>query len=151
MCGFFVSITKHRLSDDVKSSILRDLHARGPDATGIEELYFNHKFITFIHSRLSIINPDSKFNQPLAGDSSLIAYNGMLYNYRQLLHHDDSITSPDPNTSCSDTKVLLDFLDANSTNLLNKLYGMFAFVYLSRKTQSLSIVRDQSGIKPLFI
>src|SRR5687768_13524569 len=62
------------------------LKFRGPDHTGTSEL--NHKNLSgrLFHYRLSIIDLDSRSNQPMKSGSGKcqLIFNGEIYNYLQL-------------------------------------------------------------------
>ena len=53
---------------------------RGPDANGI----FCENDITISHDRLSIIDLNSRSNQPMKFRNYIISFNGEIYNYREL-------------------------------------------------------------------
>ena len=53
---------------------------RGPDANGI----FYDSDLTMSHDRLSIIDLNSRANQPMKFKNYVISFNGEIYNYREL-------------------------------------------------------------------
>ena len=116
---------------------------RGPDADGV----LRRGNSVLGHRRLSIIDLSSESNQPfLSADGRLaIAFNGEIYNYRELKRELDR-----PWRTGSDTEVLLAAYEAWGTECLHRLQGMFAFVIHDRGTDELFIARDRMGIKPLY-
>ena len=83
MCGIFgcVSINGEKLDKDSIIKATNSLSHRGPDDFGIEKL----DNVLIGHRRLSII--DLKTNaakQPVTDLNSILAYNGMIYNFKEL-------------------------------------------------------------------
>lgn len=116
---------------------------RGPDNSGI----YNYKNTYLAHNRLSIIDLRKIANQPMfSGDGkNVLVFNGEIYNYNQL---STAFTKLD---LLSDTEVLLYCLKRYGIDeTLKKIEGMFAFGYLNKKENLLTIARDRSGIKPLY-
>jgi asparagine synthase (glutamine-hydrolysing) len=72
-----------------------------------------------------------------------IAFNGEIYNYRELAHRVGARLR-----SQSDTEVLLELLGGHGSRALPLLRGMFAFAYWNG--DELLLVRDRLGIKPLY-
>ena len=85
MCGIFGFKLKRSLNDnDLNKSLkcLNLLKHRGPDNQGY---YFDKKNGVFLgHTRLSIIDLSEKSNQPFIKDNLVIAYNGEVYNYKEI-------------------------------------------------------------------
>jgi len=77
-----------------------------------------------------------------------IIYNGEIYNYRELKRELEGLG--ETFTSQSDTEVLLRFFARWGVDGLRKLNGIFAFAVWDRDERSLTLVRDQIGIKPLY-
>ena len=69
MCGILGSISNNKF--DFNNGIKSMVH-RGPDFSDT----FNYKNITLCHSRLSIIDLDSKSNQPFTIGNHTIVFNG---------------------------------------------------------------------------
>jgi asparagine synthase (glutamine-hydrolysing) len=81
-------------------------------------------------------------------DGSAIAYNGELYNFREI----KSVLEGQGErfTSHSDTEVLLAALAKWHKDCLPRLDGMFAFAYYEPQTGSVLLARDIFGEKPLY-
>ena len=74
MCGIYYTNVKY--SDDIVADKLNTINHRGPDNSTI----LKKKNMVFGHNRLSIIDTDSRANQPFQyGDITLI-FNGEIYN-----------------------------------------------------------------------
>ncbi|MGD2109245.1 MAG: asparagine synthase (glutamine-hydrolyzing) [Phycisphaerae bacterium] len=118
---------------------------RGPDDHG----YFKDESVGLGHRRLSVIDL-STGHQPMFSpdESSVIVYNGEIYNYRELR---DSLEQRGHTfQTASDTEVLLRLCDVEGPNALTELNGMFAFAVYDRRERSLFLARDRIGIKPLY-
>lgn len=145
MCGITGYITLSNNAPDLKENLeaaTQSLLSRGPDnqATNFDNS------IGLGHTRLSIIDTSNKANQPMTDRSGryTLIFNGEIYNYRELAN----ALTVDFN-STSDTEVLLYLLIKEGEECLHKLNGFFAFAFYDSKEESLLIVRDRMGIKPL--
>jgi len=148
MCGFVGQINFDK-EDFVKEQNIRKMldtivH-RGPD----ENRTFISKQFGIGFARLSIIDLEDG-SQPMLDNSEnfVIAFNGEIYNYRQLrkeLENKGVVF----NTN-SDTEVLLELYKNEGLNCLQRLRGMFAFSIYDIPNKTLTIARDHFGIKPLY-
>lgn len=119
---------------------------RGPDSSGL----WHQGRVAFGHRRLKIIDLSEKAQQPMV-DSALgltIAFNGCIYNYPELRKtlQDKGYTF----FSTGDTEVILKGFHCWGKNVVNHLNGMFAFAIWEREKETLHLVRDRLGIKPLY-
>ena len=83
MCGIFGSVALFGERPNINSinKAIDRLSHRGPDDFGIEKL----DNVILCHRRLSIIDLDtSAAKQPVKDINSLLAFNGMIYNFRKL-------------------------------------------------------------------
>ena len=119
---------------------------RGPDGSGQHDLQAGDLSLWLGHQRLAIIDLTDSGAQPMqAADGSRLAFNGEVYNFRQLQQEHGA--APQSN---SDAAVLLDLLTRRGMQALPLVRGMFAFAYWSAREQALYLVRDRFGIKPLY-
>lgn len=146
MCGIAGIIYKRKDNWDFEKfqkSVMLMSH-RGPDHFGI----YKNQNIGLFHFRLSILDLDSRSNQPFFTDfsSGVIVYNGEVYNYKELayLHRIQQKTT-------SDTEVLIKIIEQNGVNSIESWEGIFAFAYLDRNSNKVIFARDRFGIKPLYI
>ncbi len=152
MCGI-LGIIATKKDEDIANHFavaLEKLSHRGPNLQTSEVTIINNTTIILGHARLSVIDLTSDASQPMTtsdGRYSII-FNGEIYNYlelRKLLDENGYLF----NTK-SDTEVLLAAWATWGKACLDRVIGMFAFVILDRKYQTISLVRDCFGIKPLF-
>lgn len=124
------------------------LYHRGPDAGGVWVEATSG--IALAHRRLAVIDLSPAAAQPMvsADGRYVITYNGEIYNYQALAAELRASGHVPP--SGGDTAVLLTALAAWGPAItLPKLKGMFAFALWDRKERSLTLARDQLGVKPL--
>ncbi len=145
MCGIIGQINVQGQQDFSLS--LKKLHHRGPDGSGEWKNVSGNVYLG--HTRLAILEPTPAGSQPM-GDASQkfnITFNGEIYNHlklRKLL--------PDINwRGNSDTETLLELLAVKGLEALPLLKGMFAFALYNSEDNSVLLVRDRLGIKPLWI
>ncbi len=131
------------------STMIERIAHRGPDACALQEIVRPHYSVTLAHARLSIIDLTSAANQPFATDSLTLAYNGELYNYREL--RDELIAQGASFATRSDTEVVLEAWRHWGTSALARFRGMFAFAVHDSASGDLTLVRDPLGIKPLYV
>ncbi|NOV04034.1 asparagine synthase (glutamine-hydrolyzing) [Paenibacillus planticolens] len=132
-------------------SILEDmtesLHLRGPDASGT----WISQHCALGHRRLSVMDPENGA-QPMIrkqGDYTYtIVYNGELYNAPEL-KKELELRGHHFRTTC-DTEVLLVAFMEWGRACVDRLNGIFAFAAWDDQEQSLFLVRDRLGVKPLF-
>ncbi|HZH63445.1 MAG TPA: asparagine synthase (glutamine-hydrolyzing) [Flavisolibacter sp.] len=120
----------------------------GPDDEGI---YTDPEYpVVFGHRRLSLIDLSPGGHQPMryADDQLIITYNGELYNYLQL--KEDLKRMGFVFKSTSDTEVILAAFSAWGVMAFKRFAGMFAFALFDRQNNTVYLVRDQTGIKPLY-
>jgi len=153
MCGFAGFIDHAgRIADPASAlSVMSAAIAhRGPDGEGS---YFEPRCgIGLAHRRLAIIDRTAAAAQPMPSPSGrwMIAYNGELWNHRELRQELNSAgASVGPSTG--DTATLAALLDARGVEAaLPDMDGMFAFAALDLRDRVLWLVRDRFGVKPCF-
>jgi asparagine synthase (glutamine-hydrolysing) len=120
----------------------------GPDDEGI---YISEKHhLVFGHRRLSLIDLSAAGHQPMsyADERYYITYNGELYNYIEL--KDELLNAGCYFNTNSDTEVILAAFSVWGPQAFSKFSGMFAFALFDRETENVYLVRDPSGIKPMY-
>jgi asparagine synthase (glutamine-hydrolysing) len=120
----------------------------GPDDEGFYTDELAH--LTFGHRRLSIIDLTSSGHQPMQYMQGryTITYNGELYNYLDLKKQLTILNCTF--LTQTDTEVIIAAFATWGELAFNKLQGMFAFAIWDKQAQQLYLVRDATGIKPLY-
>lgn len=149
MCGIIGYIDFDKNSNaDVLKKMTDSLHHRGPDDSGILDEEFNNCKVGFGHRRLSILDLSSHGHQPMTFMNLSIVYNGEVYNFKEIreqLEKEHYVFNSD-----SDTEVLLKGWHCWGEDLIQKLNGMFALAVLDRTNQTVTLLRDRAGVKPLY-
>jgi asparagine synthase (glutamine-hydrolysing) len=125
------------------------LRHRGPDRAG---LWTSHdRRVTMAFRRLAIIDLSSAADQPMASnDGSLrLVCNGEIYNH-EALRKELIAEGCRFHTANSDTEVILNAYAHWGIESVSRLRGMFAFALWDAARQSLWLVRDRAGVKPLY-
>jgi asparagine synthase (glutamine-hydrolysing) len=147
MCGVFALLLKRPLgSKDLAlgRAGTEALAHRGPDACG--EWYDADAGVYLGHRRLSIMDLGPGGAQPMMRGPQVIAFNGEIYNFRELKH--EIKLRGHSFTSRSDTEVLLAGLAEWGETALDRIDGMFAFVHWDGSEALIAV--DAFGEKPLY-
>jgi asparagine synthase (glutamine-hydrolysing) len=148
MCGIAGVVGKKDLvsAKNEVGLMQKALQHRGPNDAGIEAW----DLAVLGHRRLSILDLSLAGHQPmLSPDGELgIVFNGAIYNFLNLR---DELQSNGYNfKSQTDTEVLLHgFREWGIDKLVEKIEGMFAFALWDNRHETLYLVRDRLGVKPL--
>ena len=101
------------------------------------------------HRRLSLLDLSSAGHQPMSWkDRYVISFNGEVYNFQSIRSELEQYGHRF--RTQSDTEVILAAYEQWGTLSFAKLEGMFAFALWDKVEQQLLLVRDPSGIKPLY-
>ena len=147
MCGIFgflINNQNHNINNLINKMSNSILH-RGPDSQGS---YIGNKFVLGIN-RLQIIDlitgdqPIESFNK-----KNIIVFNGEIYNYLEL--REELISKGYFFKTKTDTEVVVNIFQEYGIDGFAKLNGMFSFAILNKDEESIIIVRDRFGIKPLY-
>lgn len=146
MCGLIAAFTNVPEPDIAVRQALQRMARRGPDAEGM----WAEGGAVLGHRRLAILDLDPRAAQPMHSNCGryVIAYNGEIYNFRELRSQREA--AGDLFRTTSDTEVLLALFAAEGEAMLPKLRGMFAFVIWDRLAKRAFAARDPYGIKPLY-
>ena len=146
MCGITGGVGVSAPSKLLLDAQLKSIEHRGPDDTGS---YLNQG-ISLGMCRLAIVEIASG-KQPAsdASEKINIVWNGEIYNYRELrseleqrgIHCRDS----------SESEVVINLYLEFGLDFINKLNGMFAIAIHDARDNSLHLIRDRMGKKPLWI
>ena len=148
MCGVFGLFVSGSIDVEKTHSFLLDgiksVHHRGPDNTGHQTFENCH----LAHSRLAIVDLDSRSNQPFSIGDFHMVYNGEVFNHQELREELENegvkfITN-------SDTEVVLRAYIAWGSQCFSKFNGMWVLLIYNSIEKSLVVSRDRFGQKPLF-
>lgn len=148
IAGYYRYATAPGATADVETG-LRMVDAithRGPDDGGL--LAMDRLLLGF--RRLSILDLSPDGHQPMTDEHEecWIVFNGEIYNFGEL--RTELEAAGHRFRSRTDTEVILRGYLQWGGNVAQRLNGMFAFVLYDRRDESLWLVRDPIGIKPLF-
>jgi asparagine synthase (glutamine-hydrolysing) len=138
MCGIAGALNQPA-SENVKRMVEKIIH-RGPDGNGVQ----NFERGTLGHARLAILDVEGGI-QPMGYEDTWIAFNGEIYNYREL--QKKYLPEQKLNTH-SDTEVLLHLYRKLGVDFVYLLDGMFAFAIYQNGEYFMA--RDPLGIKPIY-
>jgi asparagine synthase (glutamine-hydrolysing) len=146
MCGIVGGVGASAPSALLLDAQLKSIEHRGPDDTGT---YLNQG-VSLGMCRLAIVEIAAG-KQPAsdASEKINIVWNGEIYNYRELrseleqrgVHCRDS----------SESEVVINLYLEFGLDFINKLNGMFAIAIHDARDNSLHLIRDRMGKKPLWI
>ena len=147
MCGIAGEVNFRRSPDSSGVKAMTDaIEHRGPDAAG----FMSSGPIAFGHRRLSILDPQSRSDQPMSDRTGrfVIVYNGEIYNYADLKHELER--RGERFLTTGDTEVLLTAYKVWGAACMDRLNGMFAFAIWDNEKRQLFAARDRFGEKPLY-
>ena len=142
----FSAVLQHRGPDDNGWLTLqqgRILRGRGAPASGPAD-------VLLLHRRLSILDLSEGGWQPMSTRDGRfhVTFNGEIYNYLEL-RRELEILGHCFESQC-DTEVLLASYAQWGANAFRRFVGMFAFGLVDSRENTLVLVRDFFGIKPLY-
>ena len=146
MCGISGGVGPSAPNKLLLDAQLKSIEHRGPDDKGT---YLNQG-ISLGMCRLAIVEiADGKQPASDASEKIHIVWNGEIYNYRDLryeleqhgVHCRDS----------SESEVVINLYLEFGLEFINKLNGMFAIAIHDSRDESLHLIRDRMGKKPLWI
>ncbi|MFA6321527.1 MAG: asparagine synthase (glutamine-hydrolyzing) [Candidatus Omnitrophota bacterium] len=148
MCGIagIFNLSGKPVSQRVLKDMTDAVRHRGPDGEG----FYTNGHIGLGHRRLSIIDLSPLGKQPMetADGKFVVAYNGEIYNFRELRAELENLGNRF--RSKTDSEVLLYAYAQWGVGCLDRLNGMFAFAIWDNIKKELFLARDRYGIKPLY-
>ncbi|HIC87553.1 MAG TPA: asparagine synthase (glutamine-hydrolyzing) [Aquificae bacterium] len=149
MCGIagFIDFTK-KSDKNLLVKMTDTLYHRGPDDKGYSFYSFEKCNIGLGHRRLSILDLTFNGHQPMSFDNLEIVYNGEVYNFKEIRKELESYGYKFK--SNSDTEVILKAYHKWGIDAVSKFNGMFAIAIYDKKNQKLTLIRDRTGVKPLY-
>ena len=149
MCGIAGLIQLDKSFFFENKNIFKLMNNRGPDDKGFyENKNLNYK-IQLFHSRLRIIDDNTRSNQPYKFKNYVMIYNGELYNYREIRNKLKKFNYKFSTTS--DTEVFIKAYDKWGEKCFEMFDGMWSVCIYDTKKDELILSRDIFGEKPLYI
>lgn len=152
MCGITGLLetgSQNRDNASLLEAMTAALASRGPDGRG--HWHDPSAGVFLGHTRLSIVDTSSAGSQPMHAASSRfsLTYNGEIYNCNELRREIES--DGHVFRGHSDTEVLLEAINKwGIESATARLNGIFAFAVWDHQQRSLTLCRDQLGVKPLY-
>ena len=149
MCGFLAYYSITEIDDQKFKNACSKLNHRGPDSEGY--WFSDDKKKAFGFKRLSIIDPNPDSDQPMFDEKkeNLILFNGEIYNYLEI--KEELLNLGVKFRTKSDTEVILEgYKKFGIVDLHKRLRGMFSILIFDLKKNTTYILRDLSGMKPLY-
>ena len=148
MCGISAYIGNQKISDTVIQNTIKALNHRGPDANGVYKGIINNSNIILIHNRLTILDLNTRANQPFNYENAFLIYNGEIYNYIEL--RKELILLGHKFITNSDTEVVSHALSEWGVEAFKKFEGMWSLIWFNKSLNQIIISRDRFGEKPLY-
>jgi asparagine synthase (glutamine-hydrolysing) len=153
ICGFF-EMNHHNdklYRQKTISEMTNTLIHRGPDDFG----YWHHpeNGLSLGHRRLSIVDLSSHGHQPMKSKSGqfMLVFNGEIYNHISLRKEISNLNTKILWRGHSDTETLLACIEIwGVEKTIQKCSGMFAIAIYDNKENTIYLVRDRMGEKPLY-
>jgi len=140
-----------RDSAEPLEAMLQQMVPRGPDDSGSAEIHPRAGGLLRLGARrLAIQDLSPAGHQPMEDPvtGSWLVFNGEIYNFTELRYELESRGCRF--RSRGDTEVLLAGYREWGEGVIERLRGMFAFALWDPARQTLLVVRDRLGIKPLY-
>lgn len=133
----------------VDSASITVLKEKRKDAIVLQEP--SVRTFAFAHRRLSIIDLSVAAAQPMqsANKSITVLFNGEIYNHTEI-RAELIEKGYQFRTDHSDTETIIYAYEAWGIDCINKFRGMFSIALWDEKKDTLWLIRDRIGIKPLY-
>lgn len=148
MCGIAGYFGSRPPDEAAVRLTLERMRLRGPDRQRAVRLDAGGgRTALLLHSRLSIVDLDSRSDQPMTRADATVVFNGELYNHPELRRDLESLG--ETFSTRSDTEVLLACWRRYGERCLDRFEGMWSFAVFEASTGRLTLARDRFGEKPL--
>ena len=149
MCGL-IAVSRIKRWPNISVDAIDSLKHRGPDDSG----FFSSvaEDCQLGHTRLAIMDLSELGKQPMADGSGrfTIVFNGEIYNFLELKKRLDSLDDSINWRSASDTEVIVEGYAREGAAFLSALNGIFAVAIYDNLKNTLCVLRDPLGVKPLY-
>ena len=149
MCGICGFVSKKKITIEQLTQMNDTIYHRGPDDSGVEIYPMSgDRNVGLAQRRLSILDLSPLGHQPMhSKDKRLsVIYNGEIYNFLELREELSDYTF----ISHCDTEVIIAAYLKWGISCVDKFNGMFAICIYDREDDSLYLVRDRIGKKPMY-
>ena len=149
MCGICGFISKQNITRDELHAMNETMIHRGPDDGGVEIYPMKQGYsIGLAQRRLAILDLSSLGHQPMhsADGRVSVVYNGEIYNFRQIREELKGY----PFISDCDTEVIIAAYLKWGISCVDHFNGMFAICLYDREGDTVYLIRDRIGKKPLY-
>ena len=149
MCGISGFFGKKKIESKIINRTLELMKNRGPDfSNSYQDQVKGNISVNLLHTRLSIIDLNTRSNQPFYDNGNVLVFNGEIYNYLELKK--DLEKRGEKFETSSDTEVLIKYYKFYGEECVKYFEGMWAFAIYDTKEKKLFISRDRFSEKPLF-
>lgn len=149
MCGISGHLGTNFIKSNSLSKTLNLMKVRGPDNQSHMKFNLSNDInLNLLHSRLNIIDLNTRSNQPMKFNDNIIVFNGEIYNYLELKKKLQS--KGYSFKTKSDTEVLLKCYEEYGSKMNSYLEGMWSYAIYNQSKKKLILSRDRFGEKPLF-
>lgn len=149
MCGICGFISKQKITYDTLRGMNDSMYHRGPDDSGeeIKEIKDGYN-LGMAQRRLAIMDLSKLGHQPMHSEDGSIdlIFNGEIYNFLDIKKE---IYDYKFKSTC-DTEVIIAAYLKWGIDCVNKFNGMFAIALYDHRQETLYLVRDRIGKKPLY-
>ncbi|HYM23693.1 MAG TPA: asparagine synthase (glutamine-hydrolyzing) [Vicinamibacterales bacterium] len=151
MCGICGELRfDGRAPDPAVVAAMRDqLTHRGPDEAGVYAPSWAAAALGFRRLRIIDLTPNASQPMPNEDGSVHVVLNGEIYNFKDLRR--DLAARGHRFRSQSDTEVIAHLYEEKGSDAIADLDGMFAIAIWDERSRRLTLARDRSGEKPLFV
>lgn len=149
MCGITGYVSKEKITIEQLTEMNDTIIYRGPDDSGVEIYEMKNGYgIGMAQRRLSILDLSPLGHQPMHSGNGRVSviYNGEIYNFREL---QEELSDYSFKSTC-DTEVIIAAYLKWGIDCIDKFNGMFAICLYDREDDSVYLVRDRMGKKPLY-
>ncbi len=152
MCGITgilrISQSANGFDSDLINRMTDSLAHRGPSDRGV----WGDDRVNLGSRRLSVIDLSPAGHMPMSNEdgSVIIAYNGEVYNFRELKEQFALAERGHVFRSRTDTEVLVHLYEELGIEMVKHLNGMYGIAIWDKRIQTLYLIRDHAGIKPVF-
>jgi len=149
MCGICGFVSRKNITIEQLTKMNDTIYHRGPDDSGVEIYPMDGgRSVGLAQRRLSILDLSPLGHQPMhSKDGRLsVIYNGEIYNFLELRKELSDYTF----LSHCDTEVIIAAYLKWGISCVDKFNGMFAICIFDREDDSIFLVRDRIGKKPMY-